>query len=149
VAPVAEGGPSPDIDIRWNRVTLVLSTHSLKVFRPGLQPDRSSMRERHTEWQPSTSAPSPHLMVEGADELVEFLPMPRCRVLTRRDHGTMLHAEVCIGDSMLIVEATDETARSPPRSPHVDRDDAFAASLRPRRIATSPPRTATAPSATQ
>jgi len=89
-----------------------------------------------TEWQrPDFGTVTPHLMVEGADELVEFLlDAFDAEVLTRRDRpdGTMLHAEVCIGDSMLIVsEATDEFGPIP-AALHLyveDCDDAFAASL--------------------
>lgn len=89
-----------------------------------------------TDWQrPDFGTITPHLMVEGADELVEFLlDAFDAEVLSRRDRpdGTLLHAEVCVGDSMLIVsEATDEFGPIPAALQLYveDCDEAFAASL--------------------
>ena len=89
-----------------------------------------------TDWQRSGfGTVTPYLMVEGASALVEFLEDAfDAEILTRRDRpdGTLLHSEVRIGDSMVIVaESFDE------EGPMVaalylyveDCDDVFAAAL--------------------
>ncbi len=89
-----------------------------------------------SDWQrPEFGTITPHLMVEGADELVEFLlDAFDAEILHRKDRpdGTLLNAEVCIGDSMLIVsEATDDYGPMPAVF-HLyseDCEDTFAAAL--------------------
>jgi uncharacterized glyoxalase superfamily protein PhnB len=89
-----------------------------------------------SDWQrPGFTTVTPFLLVEGASELVEFLEDAfDAEILSRRDRpdGTLLHSEVRIGESMVIVgESFDE------EGPMVaalylyveDCDDVFAAAL--------------------
>ncbi|HLE38660.1 MAG TPA: VOC family protein [Acidimicrobiia bacterium] len=89
-----------------------------------------------TGWQrQGFGSVTPYLLVEGAAELVEFLEDAfDAEILTRLDRpdGTLMHAELRIGDSMVMVgEATEEYGPYP-ASLYLyveDCDDVFAAAL--------------------
>ena len=89
-----------------------------------------------TNWQrEGFGSVTPYLLVEGAHELVEFLEDAfEAEILSREDRpdGTLMHAEVRIGDSMVMVgEATDEFGPLPATLYLYveDCDDVFAAAL--------------------
>ena len=89
-----------------------------------------------TEWQrEGFGSVTPYLMVEGANDLVEFLEDAfDADILSRLDRpdGTLMHAEVRIGDSMVMVgEATEEFGPLPATLYLYveDCDDVFAAAL--------------------
>ena len=88
------------------------------------------------DWKrPDFGTVTAHLMVEGADEMIEFLlDAFDAEIFHRHDRpdGTLLDAEVCVGDSMLLVsEAGDEFGPLPTalRVYVEDCDDTFAAAL--------------------
>ena len=60
---------------------------------------------------------TPYLLVEDADELVEFIEEAfdgEVMVRQSRPDGTLIHAEIRIGDSMVMLgEATDEFGTAP------------------------------------
>ena len=89
-----------------------------------------------TDWQRGGfGSVTPYLLIEGADELVEFLEDAfDAEILSRQDRpdGTLMHAELRIGDSMVMVgEATEEFGPLPATLYLYveDCDDVFAAAL--------------------
>lgn len=89
-----------------------------------------------TGWQrDGFGSVTPYLMVEGAHDLLEFLEDAfEAEILSRQDRpdGTLMHAEVRIGDSMLMLgEATEEFGPTPATLYLYveDCDDVFAAAL--------------------
>lgn len=78
---------------------------------------------------------TPYLLVEGADELVVFLEEAfdgEVEVRQGRPDGTVIHAEVRIGDSMLMLGEATEDFGTAPASLYLyvpDCDATFAAAL--------------------
>lgn len=94
------------------------------------------MGDAVTDWQrEGFGSVTPYLLIEGADELVEFLEDAfDAEILTREDRpdGTLVHAELRIGDSMLMVGEASEEFGPYPASLYLyveDCDDIFAAAL--------------------
>ncbi len=89
-----------------------------------------------SEWhRPNFATVTPHLMVEGADDMIEFLlDTFDAEILRRNDRpdGTLIDAEVCIGDSMLLVSEAGDDFGPMPGVLHIyveECDDTFAAAL--------------------